>query len=97
MPVLSVHGDEPVGHVRSQDTALDGAFAIGRLVFDENLTDGRRIADDRNARERKSAEHDRLFEMSPGPALKRVGPQRLQEGQWTEWPRLRCRRRRSKP
>jgi hypothetical protein len=29
VPVLSVHGDEPVGHARSQDTALDSAFAIG--------------------------------------------------------------------
>jgi hypothetical protein len=34
--------------------------------------------------------------MSPGPALERVGPQRLQEGQRTERLRSRCRRRRAK-
>jgi hypothetical protein len=94
--VLTVYGDEPVRHARSEDAPLDRALAIGRLIFDQNLADGRGIVHDRNSRERKSAEHDRLFEMSPGPAFERIGPQGLQQRQRAERPCLRLRRRRSK-
>jgi hypothetical protein len=65
VPVLTVHRDEPARHARSQNATLDRAFATGRLIFDENLTDGGGIADHRDPCKRKPAEHDLFFEMRP--------------------------------
>ena len=79
LPLLAaLHADQAVGHSRRQDPPLDSALAVGQMILDENFTDGRRIAHHRVAHERKSAEHDRLFEVRFGPAFERVGSQGLQ-------------------
>ena len=96
LPLLAAHRDESVAHAHCEHAPLNGAFAVDLLVFDENLANGRRIAHNRNAGERKSTGHNRLIEVGLRPAFKRVRPQCLQECERTERPCLRRRRGRPK-